>query len=163
MRGQGASGSKLRRIASTISLIRVAERMRLSCVSSAHFARVCMKCPFTKDGPGRPVSPGGSSITVDPSGPVLLNGTINTESFRSLRFLWSRETISTQWRIGGLPRLAVHISPRRGNRLLVKVDSRSALRECRFQFLFHGSLFVGHVREIGGGIVGQSLTVLVDH
>ena len=37
--GHGASGPKLRRMAKTTSLIRVPERMRLSCVSNPPLAR----------------------------------------------------------------------------------------------------------------------------
>src|SRR5438094_888507 len=72
-------------------------------------------------------------MTVGPSGPLLLNGTIRTESLRLLRFLSSRETISTQWRMGGLPKLAVQISPRRGSGLLIKVDPDCTLRERRLR------------------------------
>lgn len=65
-------------------------------------------------------------MTVAPSGP-LLSGTMSIDSVRSLRFLGSRETIKTQWRMGGLPRFAVQISPRRGRGLLIKVDPRGGL------------------------------------
>ena len=47
---------------------------------------------------------------------------MRTESTRSLRLRESSDTIKTQWRTGGLPSIAVQISPRRGRALwLVKV------------------------------------------
>ena len=72
-----------------------------------------MKWPFRKDGAGNPVSPGSNSRVVGPSCPELPKGIINSEFTRSLAFRASSETISTQCRTGGLPRLALHISPRR--------------------------------------------------
>jgi len=94
--GQGASGSKLRRIAITTSRIRVLDRTRLSRSISPCLGKDWMKWPFTKEGPRSPVSPGGSGTTVAPSGPLLLRGTISTVSLRSLRFLPSSETTSTR-------------------------------------------------------------------
>src|SRR2546429_8508903 len=101
-------------------------------------------------------------MTVGPSGPLLLNGTIRTESLRLLRFLSSRETISTQWRMGGLPKVAVQISPRRGSGLLVKVDSRCTLRERRLKSSPLRRLFVGHVGKIGSRVVRQPFAILIN-
>src|SRR5437899_5066939 len=101
-------------------------------------------------------------MTVGPSGPLLLNGTIRTESLRLLRFLSSRETISTQWRMGGLPKVAVQISPRRGSGLLVKVDSRCTLRERRLKSSLLRRLFVGHVGKIRSRVVRQPFAILIN-
>ena len=84
--GQGASGSKLRRIAITTSRIRAVDSTRGSRFMSACFGSVCTKCPLIKEGPGKPLSPDGSAITVAPSGPLLLKGTTITLSLRWLRF-----------------------------------------------------------------------------
>src|SRR6266576_6747645 len=46
------------------------------------FLSVVMKCPFSQDGPGSPVSPGSNRKVVGPSTPWLPNGTIRTESVR---------------------------------------------------------------------------------
>src|SRR5436190_22603133 len=100
-------------------------------------------------------------MTVGPSGPLLLNGTIRTESLRPLRFLSSRETISTQWRMGGLPKLAVQISPRRGSGLLIKVDTRCTLRERRLKSSLLLRLFVGHVGKIRSRAVRQPFPILI--
>src|ERR1700758_2683986 len=100
-------------------------------------------------------------MTVGPSGPLLLNGTIRTESLWLLRFLWSRETIRTQWRMGGLPKLVVQISPRCGNGLLVKVDSRCTLRERRLKSSLLRRLFIGHVGKIRSRVVRQLFAVLI--
>jgi len=94
--GQGASGSKLRRIAITTSRIRVFDRTRLSRPINPRLGKDWMKWPFTNEGPGSPVSPGSSGTTVAPSGPLLLRGTISTVSLLSLRFLPSSETTNTQ-------------------------------------------------------------------
>ena len=118
-----------------------------------------MKWPFTKDGPGRPVSPAGSWMTVAPSGPVLLRGTIRTESLRGLLFLSSRETTRTQWRMGGFPRLAVQISPRRGIALLFKINPRRTLGKRCFEPAFLCSFLVSHVCEIRCGISCQALAI----
>jgi hypothetical protein len=94
--GQGASGSKLLRIAITTSRIRALDKTRLSRSSNPRLEKVCMKWPFTNDGPGSPVSPGDSGTTVAPTGPLLFKGTIRTVSVLSLRFLPSSEMINTQ-------------------------------------------------------------------
>src|SRR5437870_6774977 len=101
-------------------------------------------------------------MTVGPSGPLLLNGPIRTESLRPLRFLSSRETISTQWRMGGLPTLAVQISPRRGSGLLIKVDTRCTLRERRLKSSLLLRLFVGHVGKIRSRVVRQPFAILLN-
>src|SRR2546430_14842907 len=101
-------------------------------------------------------------MTVGPSGPLLLNGTIRTESRRLLRFLSSRETISTQWRMGGPPKLAVQISPRRGSGLLVKVDSRCTLRERRLKSSLLRRLFVGHVGKICSRVARQPFAIFLN-
>src|SRR5439155_25582958 len=100
-------------------------------------------------------------MTVGPSGRLLLNGTIRTESLRLLRFLSSRETISTQWRMGGLPKLAVQISPRRGSGLL-KVDPGCTLRERRLKSSLLRRLFVGHVGKIRSRVVRQPFAILIN-
>src|SRR6266699_918959 len=101
-------------------------------------------------------------MTVGPSGPLLLNGTIRTESLRLLRFLSSRETISTQWRMGGLPKLAVQISPRRGSGLLIKVDPGCTLRERRLKPSLLRRLFVGHVGKIRTRVDSEPYAILKD-
>ena len=60
------------------------------------FLRVVMKWPFIQEGPGSPVSPGSRRRVVGPSTPWLPNGTIKTESTRSLVFLVSSDTTKTQ-------------------------------------------------------------------
>src|SRR5580704_3078459 len=144
----------------TTSRILVFERTRRSRSSSARLGNVWMKCPLTKDGPGSPVSPGGSGTIVAPSGPLLLRGTISTVSVLSLRFLPSSDTTRTQRRTGGLPRFAVQISPRLGNTLAVNVDLGSALRRRCLQCPFLGSFFLREVREISSRVVLQSFAVL---
>src|SRR5207248_7523920 len=101
-------------------------------------------------------------MTVGPSGPLLLNGTIRTESLRPLRFLSSRETISTQWRMGGLPKLAVQISPRRASGLLIKADNRCTLRERLSKSSLLPRLFVGHVGKIRSRVVRQPFRILIN-
>jgi hypothetical protein len=65
--------------------------------------------------------------------PLLPNGTIRTESTRSLAFRPSSDTISTQWRVAPLavssPRFAVQISPRLGPGLLAKISLTGHLRD----------------------------------
>jgi len=92
-----------------------------------------MKCPLSQEGRGKPLSPGWSSIVVGPSAPLRPSGIINTESVRSDLLRASRETIRTQWRWGGSPRLAIQISAR----LAVKVYllSRPAERGSQFSLL----------------------------
>src|SRR5437762_7864117 len=101
-----------------------------------------MKWPFSQDGPGSPVSPGSNRKVVGPSAPWLPNGTIRTESTRSLILRESSDITKTQWRTGGFPTIAVQISPRRGGTLgLVKVHG---LR-CSTQGVFQISLFRGRL------------------
>src|SRR5437667_9404928 len=100
-------------------------------------------------------------MTVGPSGPLLLNGTIRTESLRLLRFLSSRETISTQWRMGALAKLAVQISPRRGSGLLIKVDPGCTRRERRLKSSLLRRLFVGPVGKIRSRVVSQPFAILI--
>src|SRR5271157_4592625 len=125
------------------------------------FLSVVMKWPFSQDGSGSPVSPGSSRKVVGPSAPWLPNGTIKTESTRSLRLRESSDTTRTQWRTGGFPSIAVQISPRRGGALwLVKVH----LLRCRAQGVFEIGLFRGtpggQAFEIGGGLALQSSPVV---
>src|ERR1035437_9713023 len=104
------------------------------------FFSVVMKWPFSHDGPGSPVSPGSNRKVVGPSAPWLPNGTIRTESTRSLRLRESSDTTRTQWRTGGFPSIAVQISPRRGEALrLGKVH----LLRCAVQRLFEVNLLRG--------------------
>src|ERR1022692_3668671 len=103
-------------------LMRAAEHGRGKRAPRRDFLRVVMKWPFNQEGPGSPVSPGSNRKVVGPSAPWLPNGTIKTESTRSLIFRESSDTTRTQCRTGGFPSMAVHISPRRGDALrLVKV------------------------------------------
>src|ERR1022692_4408796 len=98
-------------------LMRAAEHGRGKRAPRRDFLRVVMKWPFSQDGPGSPVSPGSNRKVVGPSAPWLPNGTIRTESTRSLLFRESSDTTKTQWRTGGFPNIAVQISPRRGDTL----------------------------------------------
>src|SRR5580700_3920099 len=125
------------------------------------FFSVVMKWPFSQDGPGSPVSPGSNRRVVGPSAPWLPNGTIRTESTRSLMLRESSETTRTQWRTGGFPSIAVQISPRRGGALgLVKVH----LLRCSAQDVFKISLFRGSLGgqafEISGSLALQSSPVV---
>ena len=120
-----------------------------------------MKCPISQDGPGHPVSPGSNLKVVGPSAPWLPNGTINTESTRSLLLRESSDTTKTQWRTAGLPSIAVQISPRRGGTLwLVKVH----LLRCGAQDIFKISLFRGSLGrqafEISGSLALQRCLVV---
>src|SRR6185437_1824794 len=86
------------------------------------FFNVVIKCAFSQDEAGNPVSPDSNRKVVGPSAPWLLKGTTRTESTRSLRLRESSDTTNTQWRTAGMPNMAVQISPRRGRVLrLVKV------------------------------------------
>jgi len=125
------------------------------------FLSVVTKWPFSQDGPGSPVSPGSNRKVVGPSAPWLPNGTIRTESTRSLTLRESSDTTRTQWRTGGFPNIAVHISPRRGGALwLVKVH----LLRCRAQGVFEIALFRsslgGQAFEISGSLTLQSSPVV---
>src|ERR1035437_9613973 len=131
--------------------IRSAENGRGKRSPSRDFLRVVMKWPFSQDGPGSPVSPGSNRKMVGPSAPWLPNGTIRTESTRSLILRESSDTTKTQWRTGGFPNIAVQISPRRGGALwLVKVQ---LLRGCAQSVveigLFRGSLGVQAIKIRG--------------
>src|ERR1700726_286698 len=113
--------------------MRTAENWRGNRSPSRDFLSVVMKCPFNQDGPGSPVSPGSNRKVVGPSTPWLPNGTIRTESTLSLALREPSETTRTQWRKGGVPSIAVQISPRRGGALgLVKVH----LLRCSAQDVF---------------------------
>src|ERR1035437_5722884 len=96
---------------------RIAESGRGNRSPRRDFFSVVMKWPFSQDGPGSPVSPGSNRKVVGPSAPWLPNGTIRTESTRSLILRESSDTTKTQWRTGGFPNIAVQISPRRGGAL----------------------------------------------
>src|SRR5664279_1387469 len=101
----------------------------------------------------RAVSPGSNRRVVGPSAPWLPNGTIRTESTRSLTLRESSDTTSTQWRTGGFCSIAVQISPRRGGALwLVKVHLLRGRAQGVFEIgLFRGSLG-GQPFEISGGL-----------
>src|ERR1022692_2940075 len=130
-------------------LMRAAENGRGKRSPRRDFLRVVMKWRFSQDGPGSPVSPGSNRRVVGPSAPWLPKGTIRTESTRSLMLRESSDTTRTQWRAGGLPSIAVQISPRRGGALwLVKIH----LLRCVAQGVFEISLF-------GGGLDGQALEI----
>src|SRR5438876_3373774 len=124
--------------------MRTAERGRGNRSPRRDFLSVVMKWPFSQDGPGSPVSPGSNRKVVGPSAPWLPNGTIRTESTRSLILRESSDTTKTQWRTGGVPNIAVQISPRRDGALwLVKVHPLG----CSAQGVFEISLFRG---SLGG-------------
>src|SRR5437870_9670686 len=125
------------------------------------FLSVVMKWPFTQDGPGSPVSPGSNRTVVGPSAPWLPNGTIRTESTRSLMLRASSDITKTQWRTGGFPSIAVQISPRRGETLsLLKVHRLRCGTQGVFEIsLFRGSLG-GQAFEIGGSLTLQSSSVV---
>jgi hypothetical protein len=139
--GQGASGSKLRRIAITTSLMRVPASIRLSCASSTFFGMTCMRCPFTKDGLGSPVSPGERLVAlgVDPTlnplqrasatsvflyrhglsttlGSSYRRSTVcGTYTLRDIPFLWGTELFG---KLLGMLRLVIpHRSAKRNNSL----------------------------------------------
>src|ERR1035437_3329955 len=140
---------------------RIAESGRGNRSPRRDFFSVVMKWPFSQDGPGSPVSPGSNRKVVGPSAPWLPNGTIRTESTRSLMLRESSDTTRTQWRTGGLPSIAVQISPRRGGALwLVKVH----LLRCAAQGVFQIGLFRcglgGQALEIGGSLTLQSSAVV---
>ena len=110
----GASGSKARRTARLTWRMRLAESARSRRSPRRDFLSVVMKWPFSQEGPGSPVSPASNRKVVGPFAPWLPKGTIRTESTRSLKLRASSETTSTQWRTGGLPSIAVQISPPAG-------------------------------------------------
>src|ERR1039457_2474256 len=120
-----------------------------------------MKWPFSQDGPGSPVSPGSNRTVVGPSAPWLPNGTIGTESTRSLVLRESSDTTKTQWRTGGFPSIAVQISPRRGDTLwLGKVPLLRCGASGGFGVgLLRGSLG-GQPFEISGRLTLQSSPVV---
>src|ERR1019366_4874669 len=129
--------------------IRAAESGRGKRSPRSDFLSVVMKWPFSQDGPGSPVSPGSNRKVVGPSAPWLPNGTIRTESTRSLALRESSDTTKTQWRTAGFPSIAVQISPRRGGALwLVKVH----LLRYSAQGVFEIGLFCG-------GLGGQAFEV----
>src|ERR1035441_4864607 len=97
--------------------MRTAESGRGKRSPTRDFLSVVMKWPFSQDGPGSPVSTGSNRKVVGPSAPWLPEGTIGTESTRSLVLRESSDTTKTQWRTGGFPSIAVQISPRRGDTL----------------------------------------------
>src|ERR1035437_3600948 len=120
--------------------MRTAESGRGKRSPTRDFLSVVVKWPFSQDGPGSPVSPGSNRKVVGPSAPWLPNGTIRTESTRSLVLRESSDTTKTQWRTGGFPSIAVQISPRRGGALwLVKAH----LLRCRAQGVVEIGLFRG--------------------
>src|SRR5664280_784416 len=141
--------------------IRSAENGRGKRSPSRDFLRVVIKWPFSQDGPGSPVSPGSNRKVVGPSAPWLPNGTIRTESTRSLILRESSDTTKTQWRVGGLPSIAVQISPRRGGALwLVKVHLLRCVAQGVFQIgLFRGGLG-GQALEISGSLTLQSSAIV---
>src|ERR1039458_7456626 len=100
-------------------------------------------------------------MVVGPSAPWLPKGTIRTESTRSLVLRESSDTTSTQCRTGGLPSVAVQISPRRGDTLwLVKVHLLRRGAQGVFEIrLFLGSLG-GQPFEISGRLTLQSCPVI---
>src|SRR5450759_1503982 len=140
---------------------RIAESGRGRRSPRRDFFRVVMKWPFSHDGPGSPVSPGSNRKVVGPSAPWLPNGTIRTESTRSLRLRESSDTTRTQWRTGGFPSIAVQISPRRGEALrLVKVHLLRRPAQCVFEVnLFRGRLG-RQALEIGGRLTLQNCPVV---
>src|ERR1035441_1404583 len=142
-------------------LMRDAENGRGRRSPRRDFLRVVMKWPLSQDGPGSPVSPGSNRKVVGPSAPWLPNGTIRTESTRSLMLRESSDTTRTQWRVGGLPSIAVQISPRRGGALwLVKVHLLRCVAQGVFQIgLFRGGLG-GQALEIGGRLTLQSSAIV---
>jgi hypothetical protein len=111
----GVSGSKARRMRKHTSRIRLGDRARGARLRRRAFGKVVMRWPLSQEASGRPVSPGGSRNVVGPSLPRVPKGTMRTVSTFSLRFRLSSETIRTQCLVGGLPRSADHISPRRGD------------------------------------------------
>src|ERR1035438_8483481 len=130
-------------------LMRAAENGRGKRSPRRDFLSVVTKWHFSQDGPGSPVSPGSNRRVVGPSAPWLPNGTIRTESTRSLMLRESSDTTRIQRRTGGLPSIAVQISPRRGGALwLVKVH----LLRCHAQGVFE----IGLLR---GGLGGQALEI----
>src|ERR1035437_2313519 len=132
--------------------MRTAESGRGKRSPTRDFLSVVMKWPFSQDGPGSPVSPGSNRKVVGPSAPWLPNGTIRTESTRSLALRESSDTTRTQWRTGGFPSIAVQISPRRAAALwLVKVH----LLRGRAQGVFLRGSLGGQPFEISGGLPFQ--------
>src|ERR1035441_8269736 len=114
--------------------IRAAESGRGKRSPRSDFLSVVMKWPFSQDGPGSPVSPGSNRKAVGPSAPWLPDGTIRPESTLSLMLREPRHTSRAQWRAGGLPSIAVQISPRRGGALwLVKVHLLRCVAQGVFQ------------------------------
>src|SRR5664280_347895 len=93
--------------------IRSAENGRGKRSPSRDFLRVVIKWPFSQDGPGSPVSPGSNRKVVGPSAPWLPNGTIRTESTRSLILRESSDTTKTQWRtvdrVVSVPQVFCHV------------------------------------------------------
>src|SRR5450756_853160 len=120
-----------------------------------------MKWPFSHDGPGSPVSPGSNRNVVGPSAPWLPNGTMRTESTRSLILRESSDTTRTQWRPAGFPSIAVQISPRRGGALwLVKVHLLRGHAQGVFEIgLFRGRLSI-QALEIRGRLMLQGRSIV---
>src|ERR1035441_6997001 len=141
--------------------MRTAESGRGKRSPRSAFLSVVMKWPFSQDGPGSPVSPGSNRKVVGPSAPWLPNGTIRTESTRSLALRESSDTTRTQWRTGGFPSIAVQISPSRAAALwLVKVHLLRGRAQGVFEIgLLRGSLG-GQAFEIRGSLPLQGSPVV---
>lgn len=95
-------------------------------------------------------------MVVGPSPPRELNGVIRTDSILGLRFRASTDTTTTQWRTGGVPTLAVHISPRRETGqlapgLFIEIDLAGLLGQGVLKVVFRAQICARQGSEIGLG------------